>query len=179
MKRSGNSSWKRSISVWRVRSPERQRTSSRTRASSTSARPYGLSTVGYGGRLRKARLQFGNGGLDQLARDLGEVPVGARRQPSQPVARRSPSDDDARPGLGDGIPKRTIERGHVVTVDVVGSPAKTLPLRRDRLEGGDGGDRPVDLGVIGVEQHDEVGKAAMRREHRRLPHLTLLEFPVA
>ena len=46
MKRPGISSWNRSTSVCLVRSPVRHRISGRSRARSTSARPYGFMTVG-------------------------------------------------------------------------------------------------------------------------------------
>ena len=46
MNRSGKASANRSISHCRVRSPDRHTTSGRSRASSTSDRPYGLRVVG-------------------------------------------------------------------------------------------------------------------------------------
>ncbi len=58
-------------------------------------------------------------------------------------------------------------------------PAERRPLRGDRLEGGDGVDRPVHLGVVGVEQHYQPVKMMVGGEQGGLPDLPLLQFPVA
>ena len=64
-------------------------------------------------------------------------------------------------------------------VDIPHAPAERRPLRRDRLQRGDGVHRPVHLRVVGVEQHRQPVQAMVRGEQRGLPDLPFLQFPVA
>src|SRR6202789_1219763 len=178
MKRSGICSWNRSISVWRVKSPVRHRISGRLRARSTSARPYGLMTVGYG-CLSKARLQLLDGRLCERGRQLDEVAVGAVRQHRQPAGGRRAPDDHGGPRVGGGGAPRLVDGGAVMPVQAEGGPAEALPFRGDGLQGGDRRDRAVDLRVVGVEEDGERSEPVVRGEQRRLPDLPLLQLAVA
>src|SRR5580692_9569781 len=183
MNRSPNSAWNRSTSVCLVRSPDRQSTSARRRARSTSARPYGLSSVGYGGsRTQRLQLpgQLGNRRRGQRRWQLDEVPVRVRRQAVQPVPRRRPAHQHTRPPPPRrSLSQRSSQSRRVVPVQLKDTPPERRPLIRDRLQRRDRIDRPVHLRVVRVQQHHEPVQPVVRGEQGGLPELPLLQFPVA
>src|SRR6516225_9608371 len=182
MNRSGKASANRSISHCLVRSPDRQTMSSRSFASATSAWPYGFRTVGYGGCRRSAMValqQFGLGPGGEVRRQLDEVAVRVRRKTAQAVAGRSTAYQNGRFAAVISFGERSAHCAGVVAVDVRGGPAEGLPLRGDRLDRGDGVDRAVHLGVVGVQQDGQAGEPVVGGEHGGLPDLALLEFAVA
>src|SRR5580693_7279556 len=100
MNLSGYASAKRSISHCLLRSPVRQTTSSRSFASATSDRPYGFSTVGYGGWRSSGiaalqlpgELRFGSRG--EIGGELDEVPVRVGGQAVKSAHGRGPIDQN-------------------------------------------------------------------------------------
>jgi hypothetical protein len=107
------------------------------------------------------------------------VAVRVHGQDGQAVPDAGARDDRGRARIGDGGTKRGVECRDVMPVDVEGGPAEALPLGGDRLQGGDRRDGPVDLRVVGVEQHGERAEPVVRGEDRRLPDLALLQLAVA
>src|SRR5215469_14268861 len=147
--------------------------SSRSFASATSAWPYGLMTVGYGGSRNSGiaalqssdQLRFGRRG--ELRGKLDEVSVRVGGKAVKSVGGRGPIDQNVGfvplTRLGQGL-----EHGvDVVPVDVHRRPAERLPLGRDRLDRGDRVHGAVYLGVVGVEQHGELAEPVVAGEHRR------------
>src|SRR5207247_9898969 len=72
----------------------------------------------------------------------------------------------------------------VVAGDLEYGPPERLPLRDDELEVHDLRHEIVELDLVVVEDDAEVvervvGPAELRRRHRRLPHLPLLDLAVA
>ena len=85
---------------------------------------------------------------------------------------RGTAHDHARPGrLGVSGSDRLGQSRGVVAVDVLGMPAEGSPLFGDGFDRRDRVDRTVDLGVIGVEEHDEAVQPEVTSEDGRLPNL--------
>src|SRR6266403_132383 len=85
---------------------------------------------------------------------------------------------------GLGLVERLVDLCHVVAVDLDHRPAERLPLGDDGLEIEHLADEVVELDLVVVDDHGEVvdgmvGTPELRRGHRRLPHLALLDLAVA
>src|SRR3990172_4209057 len=108
------------------------------------------------------------------------VPRGAVLHERHALALDGVSDDNARAGRRRS---RALQRLDdlvlVVAVDLLHLPAEGAPLIGERLLAHDVDDEAVVLDAVAVDDRREVGEAVVRRRHRRLPALALIQLAVA